>query len=313
MAYALVAAAALALSALGRRHAQAAEQLAGRWRRLSLTRRTALAAVLAAVLFAVGVRLLAPPAPPETLTVRFLDVGQGDATLIQHPDGTAILFDGGPPEAGVERLLRRAGVQRLAVVVATHASRDHQGGLPAVFARYPVDLLLDGGDGSADAGFRAVLKAARRSGVRTVPALAPMTLRAGGLAVRVLSPAPRAPGPAPEDPNPRAVVAVVSSGAFDLFLSADAESEALLPLEVPDVDAMKVPHHGSDDPGLPELLERLRPQLAAIEVGSNTYGHPAPATLAALERAATRVYRTDRDGTVTLTVAGEEMRVETEG
>jgi competence protein ComEC len=312
MAYALVAAAALALSALGRRHAQAAEQLAGRWRRLSLTRRTALAALLAAVLFAVGVRLLAPPAPPETLTVRFLDVGQGDATLIQHPDGTAILFDGGPPEAGVERLLRRAGVQRLAVVVATHASRDHQGGLPAVFARYPVDLLLDGGDGSADAGFRAVLKAARRGGVRTIPALAPMTLRAGGLTVRVLSPAPRAPGPAPEDPNPRAVVAVVSSGAFDLFLSADAESEALLPLELPEVEAMKVPHHGSSDPGLPAVLERLKPALAAIEVGHNTYGHPAPSTLQALGRAAVPIYRTDRHGTVSLAVAGRELRVETE-
>ena len=83
-----------------------------------------------------------------------------------------------------------------------------------------------------------------------------MTLRAGGLTVRVLSPAPRPPGPAPDDPNPRAVVAVVSSGEFDLLLSADAESEALLPLELPDVEAMKVPHHGSSDPGLPAVLER---------------------------------------------------------
>jgi competence protein ComEC len=109
------------------------------------------------------------------------------------------------------------------------------------------------------------------------------------------------------------VVATVSAGSFDLLLSADAESPTLLPLELPEFEAIKVPHHGSSDPGLPELLERLRPQLAAIEVGPNTYGHPAPATLAALERAGTRVYRTDRDGTVTLTVAGEEMRVETEG
>ena len=80
--------------------------------------------------------------------------------------------------------------------------------------------------------------------------------------IRILSPLPRPPGPAPEDPNPRAVVAIVSSGAFDLLLSADAESEALLPLDLPDVEAMKVPHHGSSDPGLPEVLDRLRPEIA---------------------------------------------------
>ena len=77
----------------------------------------------------VALRAFGPPAPPDALTVRFLDVGQGDATLIQHPDGTAVLFDGGPPEAGMARLLRRAGVRELAAVVATHASRDHHGGL----------------------------------------------------------------------------------------------------------------------------------------------------------------------------------------
>ena len=70
------------------------------------------------------------------------------------------------------------------------------------------------------------------------------------------------------------------------MLSADAESVALLPLDLPDVDAMKVPHHGSSDPGLPEVLARLRPEVAGIEVGlHNTYGHPAPGTLDALRRA----------------------------
>jgi competence protein ComEC len=108
------------------------------------------------------------------------------------------------------------------------------------------------------------------------------------------------------------VVAIVSCGEFDLLLSADAESETLLPLELPDVEAMKVPHHGSADPGLPEVLTRLRPELAAIEVGANTYGHPTSSTLAALRRANVTTYRTDRDGTVTLTVENGAMRVETE-
>ena len=75
---------------------------------------------------------------------------------------------------------------------------------------------------------------------------------------------------------------------------------------------MKVPHHGSADPGLPEVLDRLRPEIAGIEVGPNTYGHPAPSSLAAWERAGVTTYRTDRDGTVTLTVKHGRMRVTTE-
>jgi competence protein ComEC len=312
--YAGMAAAALALWRAARRVAPGAVEALSRWRRLPRGTRAGLAAVAAgALVLAAGWALQRPPAP-DRLTVRFLDVGQGDATLIQHPDGTAVLFDGGPPEAGVARLLRRAGVRRLALVVATHASRDHHGGLVEVLRRFPVDVLLDGGDGATDHGFAAVRREAEARGVRLIRATTPLTLRlaGGGLLVDVLSPEPRPPGPPPEDPNPRAVIAVVSSGWFDVLLSADAESEALLPLDLPDVDAMKVPHHGSADPGLPEVLDELDPELAAIEVGVNTYGHPTPSTIAALSTAGVRTYRTDRDGTVTLTIEGRRMHVATE-
>ena len=120
----------------------------------------------------------------------------------------------------------------------------------------------------------------------------------------------KSPGWRPEgDPNRRAVVALASAGAFDLLLTAYAESEVTGGLDLPDVEALKVAHHGSDDPGLPAELEDLRPSVAAIEVGrGNTYGHPTPATLAALS-AVPRVYRTDRDGTIQLRVAADGMRV----
>ncbi len=312
IAYALLALGAMGVHRASRALRPHAQELAARWRARPAALRLATVAALTAALVLLAVRALAPPAPPDNLTVRFLDVGQGDATLVQHPDGSAVLFDAGPPEAGTARLLRRAGVRELTALVATHASRDHHGGLAEVLERFHVGVLLDGGDGTSDPTFRAMLAQAARDGVRIVHVTAPMTIQAGGLTIRILSPPPRPPGPAPEDPNPRGVVAVVSSGGFDLLLSADAESEALLPLRLPEVEAMKVPHHGSSDPGLPQVLERLRPQLAAIEVGVNTYGHPAPPTLAALRRAGVRVYRTDRDGTVTLSVEGGGMRVTTE-
>jgi competence protein ComEC len=287
--------------------------LGARWRLAPTGRRRAAGLAALAAALALGAAVVRGPGPPGSLEVSFLDVGQGDAVLVRDPSGAAVLFDGGPPEGRAARLVRRAGVRRLTAVVATHASRDHHGGLVEVLRRVPTALLLDGGDGSRDPGFRAVLAEAERRGVRRVPARAGLVLRAGGTAIEVISPPPRPPGPPPEDPNPRAVVAIVRSGAFELLLTADAESEAVVGLPLPDVDAMKVPHHGSADPGLPDLLRRARPEVAAIEVGAgNPYGHPTPSTLAALGRAVPHVHRTDEDGTITLTVEDGRMAIRTE-
>jgi competence protein ComEC len=282
------------------------------WRRQPRRRRLALIALAAAALALGGWTATAPPGPPRRLTISFLDVGQGDATLIQDPSGAAVLFDGGPPEARAARLIRNLGVKRLSIVVATHQSRDHQGGLHEVLRRFRVGLFLDGGDGTRDPDFRALEAEADAHGVRRVAARAGETLRAGGLSIQVLSPLPPHGGPPPSDPNARAVVAIVREGGFSLFLSADAESPSLLPLNLPHVTAMKVPHHGSADAGLAQVLARLKPQVAAIEVGAhNLYGHPRPSTLMALERAVPHVYRTDRDGTIKLTVVDGRLTIST--
>jgi competence protein ComEC len=282
---------------------------AGAWRRRPRSHRIAALSAGSAVLALFLLPFVLPPPAPRWLTVSFLDVGQGDATLIQHPDGTAVLFDGGPPEGRAARLLRRAGIRRLSALVMTHASRDHHGGLREVVERYPVDLLLDGGDGTHDRDFRSTAAEAVRRGARHIPLVAPSVVRIGEIKIRILSPRRRPPGPPPEDPNARAVVAVVSAGDFDLLLSADAESPTLSTLRLPDVDAMKVPHHGSADPGLPEVLRRLRPEVASVPVGQNTYGHPERSTLEALRGAGARVLRNDHDGTVRLTVRDGGMRV----
>jgi competence protein ComEC len=312
VAYGLMGTAVAALRRGARRVEPRASSTAAAWRRLP--RRSRLAAMaLAGAVAAGGWRAAtATPAPPRQLTVSFLDVGQGDATLVQDGAGAAVLFDGGPPEARVYRLLRHAGVSRLDLMVATHQSRDHQGGLQEVLDRIPTDTLLENGDGTRDPGFHALLADADARGTRRMPARAGQVLHVGRLTIRILAPAPRPPGPPPDDPNERAVAAVVSEGSFDLFLAADAESPSLLHLALPAVEAMKVSHHGSADPGLPQLLRRLKPDVAAIEVGAgNTYGHPAPETLAALKAAVPHVYRTDRDGTVKLTVGAEGMEVST--
>jgi competence protein ComEC len=147
-----------------------------------------------------------------------------------------------------------------------------------------------------------------------VPAEAGQTLRAGGVELRVLSPVREAPElHEGADPNQRAIVAEARVGAFRMLLAADAESDVLSTLDLGPVDVLKVAHHGSADPGLSALLERLRPRVAAIQVGEhNTFGHPVPATVRALRAAGAAVYRTDRDGSVRLEETRGRLSVSTD-
>jgi competence protein ComEC len=267
------------------------------------------ATAASALAIAVASIALGAPAPREPYAITFLDVGQGDAILIQSPGG-AVLVDSGPAGADVAGKLHDAGVRSLDLVVLTHAQADHEDGLEQVVRRFPVDLLLDGGGGSNDPMHARILAIARARGTRVVSGHAGQLLRLGELQIGVLSPPP---GPVREpEPNLRALVLLVSYRGLDALLPADAESEVTLPLAPPSVELLKVAHHGSEDEGLPSLLKRLEPLVAVIEVGAhNRYGHPHPHTLAALHARVRRVLRTDRDGDVRVSLGAHGMVVET--
>jgi competence protein ComEC len=242
------------------------------------------------------------PQPPRNFTVTFLDVGQGEATLLQSPGGGAVLVDGGPPGMGLAGKLRDRGVRTLDLVVLTHASEDHQGGLPEVLESFPVRMLLDGGLPTDGADHRRLVSLAQARGVRVRAARTGQRFRVGRrLRLTVMA----AAGPdavTDTDPNLRATVMTASYRGLDVFLPADAESEVTGVLALPDVDVLKVAHHGSEDPGLPGMLARLRPEVAVIEVGArNRFGHPHPSTLEALRAAGVTVRRTDEDGDVVIT------------
>ncbi len=295
------------LGVLGLYGAAAAAALA--WRRLPRRSRRAIAAALAVGAAGAVTALAAgygPGRPPAHLTISFLDVGQGDATLIQH-GAAAVLVDTGPPGGPLLERLRRAGVRHLDVLVVTHDASDHDGETAAVLGAIPTALVVDGEEATAGGEVRRLAAA---HGVRRIASDAGQVIRAGPLELRVLWPRREPAAPAGAEPNDRATVLHVRDGTFDLLLTADAESNVLAGLTLPVVEALKVSHHGSDDPGLPAVLRRTRPQAAVIEVGAhNGYGHPTPSTLAALRAGVPTVRRTDRDGIVRITVKDERMAV----
>jgi competence protein ComEC len=246
--------------------------------------------------------------PVRGLRVSVLDVGQGDAILLQPAAAPAILVDGGPPGDDLAGKLRDAGVESLGAVIVTHDQSDHAGGVEELLGRVPVKQLVYGRLG------QAFLNEASDAGALPLRVAAGDTLRSGGLRLQLLFP-PRellAEPLAGGDPNAQALVALARWRDFSMLLTGDAEAEAS-PVDPGPVDVLKVAHHGSDDAGLGALLERAAPKLAVISVGEdNSYGHPTPGTLATLAAQGVRTLRTDLDGDITLDVSRGAIRVSTD-
>jgi len=246
-------------------------------------------------------------APVPGLRVSVLDVGQGDSILLQPAHAAPVLVDGGPPGDGLAAKLRDAGVDGLGLAVVTHEQSDHAGGIEDLLGRFPVARL-------AYARLSRRLRGeARAAGADPVRVAAPGALRSGRLRLEVLWP-PRAMLGEPigrADPNSQAVVLLARWRGFSMLLTADAEAGEV-PLDPGPVDVLKVAHHGSEDAGLGDLLDRIRPKLAVISVGAgNPFGHPMPRTLATLATHHVPTLRTDEDGTVVLDVGRRSVEVHT--
>ncbi|WP_369150366.1 ComEC/Rec2 family competence protein [Streptomyces sp. R17] len=240
--------------------------------------------------------------PPPGWRMVMCDVGQGDALVLAAGGNTSVVVDAGPDPLLVDDCLRSLGVTRVPLVILTHFHADHVAGLTGVLRGREV-----GGIGAtaleepADQ-VAAVRRAATATGVPLTRVAAGERRRVGDLTWEVLWPPPGG-HPAMEGPNDASVALLVRTGTLRLLLLGDLEPPAQRALarspaarDLAGVDVLKVAHHGSayQDPGLVRLTA---PRLALISTGEdNTYGHPAPSTLAALRAGGAEVLRTDRDG-----------------
>jgi len=269
--------------------------------------------LLAAVLLLPGLvgggrRHLDAP-PPGGARVEVLDIGQGDAILIRPAEADPILIDGGPPGGDLAGALESADVDHLAAALLTHPDLDHYGGLLDLFGRIPADRFL------FDRAPPELLALAPRSGAKLDRVAAGENVSDGNLSLEIPWPPPEEdPAPAAADEaetNLRSIVALLRWRNFRMLLTGDAEAESV-PMHPGPIDVLKVSHHGSEDAGLPELLDESHPRLAVISVGEgNRYGHPVPDVLNELSADRVETRRTDQDGTISIVLDGNSWRVET--
>jgi len=236
---------------------------------------------------------------PDSLGIRisFLDVGQGDATLVVGPDRRRVLVDAGPRSHDVLRILRRRGIDSLDLIVASHNHLDHIGGFPEILQQLHVANAMENGVPATTAIYRRFVLSLQSSGARVLEASA-RTITLGDVQLRVLPPDPTA-----RSQNDASVGLIVSYGEFRLVLTGDAEVRALgrwlRDDAIPAAQVVKASHHGSHNGVTPDWVTATRPAVVVLSLAAgNSYGHPHEEALAMWRRSNAMLMRTDRDGTV---------------
>jgi competence protein ComEC len=251
------------------------------------------------------------------VALHFLDVGQGDGAVLRTPRGQWVLIDAGPrssrSDAGrrvVVPFLLRHRVRELAIAFVSHAHADHLGGVPSVLSRFPVTAVIEPGEQVADPLYYAFLDAVASEAVPWHRGRRGQRFTLDGVSFSVLHPDPAWQGWG-EDVNEDSLVLLVEYGAFQALFAGDAgfPAEREMRSRTEPIDVLKVGHHGSRGSTGEEWLDSLRPRVAVLSVGQNTYGHPAAETLARLRQRRIAVWRTDQDGSVSVTTDGRQMTV----
>lgn len=249
----------------------------------------------------------------STLKVHFLDVGQADSILIQTGEHFMLIDAGNNNDAEfVVKYLKGLGVTKLDYVVGTHPHEDHIGGLDIVIDTFEVGKVLMPKVTHTTKTFEDVLLAIKNKGLKITAPTPGSTLEIGEAKAEVLAPN----STSYEDLNNYSLVLRLIHGENAFLFTGDAEAvseKEILQEEFTIVsDVLKVGHHGSSTSTTTAFLEEVKPDYAIISVGKdNSYGHPHQETLDNLIKQGIKIYRTDKQGTITITSDGQTLKFET--
>jgi len=254
-----------------------------------------------------------PTATTQVLKVYYIDVGQGDSILIDYGQ-TEMLIDGGDRSPGVVSDIRPYIDGALEAIVATHPHADHIGGLIAVLQQFEVKEIWHNGDSSTSNTYAEFMSAVQNEGAIINVGKRGDQIIVGDLSFTILHPANTS-----GTTNNNSLVLVLSFGDVDFLFTGDAEQEAEFEMlassvvPVPDVDILKVGHHGSNTASSQDFISATKPEVAIYMAGEgNSYGHPHQETLITLDDIGAEIYGTDVHGTIIVTTNGQTYDLQLE-
>lgn len=250
----------------------------------------------------------------KNLTVHFLDVGQADSALLEF-NGKAILIDAAEQDQGknIAEYLHSRGISRLNYVVATHPHSDHIGGMETILNEFPVENFIDSGYPHTSKTYENMLTAIDEKNIPFQVAKKGEKIELDpALNIEILNPESQYS----DELNENSIVLRIIYGEVSFLLMGDAgfETEEKIMKAGNEVnsDILKVGHHASTSGSGESFITAISPEISVIEVGAgNDYGHPHAEVIDRLQKVS-RVYRTDLDGTITVTTDGVTYRVTTE-